>query len=487
MRPNRVIGVVLAAATLAACTGGGGGDSDTAATGPGGLSVAEATYGLAPDPGPDVRLADDVVIVGGGADSVRSVSSDALVWTIDADAPNADQLAIGSVMFLTGNGVGRVAGLERDGDALAVTLLPVQLTEIISDGSFAMEQAIDPSQLSVRITPDAPGALSVPEPLLPENREPVDMPGPGQAVGPRLAAAATPPASTLPPSTVGGASEFTIGNWSVEPSIASNQGALKFGYNSNGVVFGGEVVFGWDTPRIVAEVQVAGSKVVGGQMALAGINSMAIKLVAGSEVGLTGNVKARVEVPVEFNLPLNIDGIPFNISYRWKFIVETAFSAKNSTLSALGVYKVDGPLGMTISGNSVSVQTPTISVSKSMLQSLDGISIGVNGIVVAVQLKILMGLGTAHATAGPFVGINVSTGLTNGSSIGLIKCKSGSLQVEVAAGVGATLSTDAAKLIKDLAAKAGITVPAKVDLELGTKVPAFSRTGVVPNVPLCRG
>lgn len=494
MNLRRLLATGLAATVVVACTGGSSdGASPSADTATASVidAGAEATYGAAPNPGDGVRLADDVVIVGGGADSVRSVSADGIVWTIDADAPDADRLTVGSVMFLTGSGLGRVAKLEPQGDALAVTLMPVDLTEVIEEGSFAWEQGLDPSQLTVRVTPDAPGALSEPTTLLAANAEPVDVPGPGQSLAARAPGArapSTPPGTgKLPPAVRGGAGEFTLGDWSVEPSVSSTQAALKFGYTKSGLTLGGEIAIGWKDLKVIGNLTVSGGRVNSGLLSIEGLNSLALKIIGGSEVGQSGNIKARVEVPVEINVPAMVGGIPFVMSFRWKFIVETAFSAKNSTIEAEGAYRLVGPLVLGFSQGVTTLSVPTATRTKSLLNSLQGISVGVNGIVVAAQLKILFGIGGTHVMTGPFVAVNVSTGLTNGSSIGLIRCKQGSLTVEGASGVGLTVSPAAGSALAFLAEQLKIKGPSKLDLELGTKRTIFSRSGVVPDVPLCRG
>ncbi|PSK55062.1 hypothetical protein B0E53_07063 [Micromonospora sp. MH33] len=127
--------LAAAVAVLLALTGCGSPRADGRATGPGG--EAELRYGAAPAPGDGVTLQPDVVIVGQGGRSVRSVSADGLIWRLDAAARNTDRLARGVVMFVTGRGVGRVLDLAEEGSDLLVTIGPVDITEVVRDGSFA--------------------------------------------------------------------------------------------------------------------------------------------------------------------------------------------------------------------------------------------------------------------------------------------------------------------------------------------------------------
>ena len=84
----------------------------------------------------------DVVIVSGGSGVVRSVTDGGLTWRLDPDAGNADLLAPGKVMFVTGRGVGRVVDARRDDRVLAVTIGPVDITDVIQDGEFTSEQPV---------------------------------------------------------------------------------------------------------------------------------------------------------------------------------------------------------------------------------------------------------------------------------------------------------------------------------------------------------
>jgi hypothetical protein len=115
MLTRRALLVVAAATavllTATACSGPAPG----ATTGSRATGDAELRYGQAPAPNPAVTYQPDVVMVGGGAASVRSVTADGLTWRLDPRAGRADQLKPGKILFVTGRGVGRVLDARRDG------------------------------------------------------------------------------------------------------------------------------------------------------------------------------------------------------------------------------------------------------------------------------------------------------------------------------------------------------------------------------------
>src|SRR4051812_15141031 len=79
------------------------------------LTAAEQKYGVAPTPDPTVTYQADVIVVGGGADAIRAQSPNGFIWTIDAGAPHAADLAAGKIMFLTNRAVGRVLDVRKEG------------------------------------------------------------------------------------------------------------------------------------------------------------------------------------------------------------------------------------------------------------------------------------------------------------------------------------------------------------------------------------
>ncbi|MDM4777963.1 hypothetical protein [Micromonospora sp. b486] len=174
------------------------------------------------------------------------------------------------------------------------------------------------------------------------------------------------------------------------------------------------------------------------------------------------------------------------LKQTFKFLVSTAFSAKNGNLSATGQWGLHGPIGYVNS----SFLTPTFSVEKSIVQSIRGVSIGVEGIVVAAEFRFGFMIGLPVAGAGAFVGVVASIGLTNGSAAGrvglplagpAVKCRGSTLVLTVRAGEGLSVSEPLAKAIETVLK---VPIPNEVDF---LKKDIVNRTVVEPDVPLCRG
>ncbi|HUF53876.1 MAG TPA: hypothetical protein VMR52_08915 [Dehalococcoidia bacterium] len=151
--------------------------------------------------------------------------------------------------------------------------------------------------------------------------------------------------------------------------------------------------------------------------------SARVLLAAGDSDGLSYNRQIKTEIPVELSEQIWVGEIPVTLKQKFRLLVQTAFTAKNGNLSASGLWKLDGSLGF----NGQTLLTPEMTEEVSILESLRGVSVGVNGIVVAAEFRFGATIGLPVAGAGPWGSLTMSLGLTNGSSLGIVQCKQGRL------------------------------------------------------------
>ncbi|MGB9378798.1 MAG: hypothetical protein WCB04_14935 [Mycobacteriales bacterium] len=475
MRRTVALFVLMALTTASAC---GGHSAGATTPGRGGNSSAqqELAYGRAPTSGGGITYKPDVVIVGGGAGMVKSVSGDSLTWTIDSRAPHLRDLRPGKVMFLTGRAVGRVLKLAPHANTVAVTLGPVDLTDVISDGNIKVHTAINSSAMSFQTFPGVPG-VSVPAKTGTSNR-----PAPRWAMP---AAYTSAPGEALPPPTLGTSTEVSVGDFAVELgrkiTESEHEFSLKVGYTKKGVTVGLEFAAKLDAPTVDVDLALHGGALTRKDLRLDGLKELSVRLVSGSETGLAGNFKSRVEVPAEMTFPLPAGPVPLVASIRFKFIVETAFSARNATLKAVGKLVVAGPLGF--AGGTL--LTPTVTPTQTPADNVTGVSVGVNGVVIALQMKLVIGLGIPAALAGPFAAVTVSYGITNGSAIGIVQCRQSSLDVVLAGGVGFTIAPGELKIFELL--EGLLSLAPKLDSEYAAGTTSVvHRTDYQPKVAVCR-
>ncbi|MEQ4300124.1 hypothetical protein ABNF97_01815 [Plantactinospora sp. B6F1] len=468
--------VVVLLVGVGACGIRPGGDGE-----PGGaIAASEAgrTYGYGPSRDRSIRYQPDVVLVEAGPDAIRSASADGTTWVLDADAPGVDDLEPGRIMYATSRAVGRVVQARRSGDDFAVTLAPVTLTEVFRDAHFRSEQRFDEADLAYQEVPDLPGAVGVPAgSRSPEAVTPIGLDGTTVlTMNPvRLAPAG---GGRLPPARERNFA-VSVGEWEAQPYRTQGKLGLKIGYaaNENLKVY---IDFAMNVAdlRIRADVPISNGRIGSGTFAVDGIRSISVDVSAGAANGADDNRKVRVEVPVEINIP--VPGEPLVYSNTWKFIVTTGLSGRNTTVTAAGEWAVNGTLGI-IGGT---LQKPTLSVVRSIMDSITGISIGPSGLAFAVETKIQFGIGIPAAFAGPYAKLVVDLGVTNGSALGapLARCVSASLNAKVGGGFGITASSKAVEALKKL-------LPTKLKFELESEQlwPIHRAAQTLPNVPLCVG
>ena len=281
------------------------------------MTDAERRYGHAPTPDPTVVYQPEVVIIDGGARAVRGLGAIGLGCTIDARSTNAAELRPGLIALVTSRCAGRVLAVHRQGGQPALTLGPVEITDIVREGSFQLDQPIDLDDALVFEAPDWPGASSQLDPLqafegAPSQRRDFipDVWASGAApfvpasydaafdLGPRTALARlvsdSPVAREAP--IVG---KRMIGAW--------------MPLSENGVQFLGHATLHLATPRLRFVLQIRNGRVTRCEMEFHGAAGLTMGFEAASAAG--GNVNVLRDLPVDVTIPIG-GPVPFSVLLR---------------------------------------------------------------------------------------------------------------------------------------------------------------------------
>ena len=488
--------LVVALLGVAACSNQGDpsdrsqGDPSDRSSPQGTLALAERNFGVAPKQDPSITYQPDVVIVGGGASSVMSQSNSGLSVVLKADAPHVSDLTPGKIIFVTGRIVGRVVGTKHTGGGVEVYMTPVQLTDVVKDAHIKTDTPVDLAASTVyqgqnfdavpgsTNTQDNPGPSeqgAVQEGTVSSSGRPIDKPLPYEPANPTptntsltgddqqspggglstiqtppvhfvavtASAPLTPPLPTVPAeatAAIPAALAFpggtaVTGGYSMTP-VASGGVGVRLAHDKAGVKIIATLLLKLSTPTVHAEIIISHGRITYATMLLRGAAGLHMDFVAGSELGLTGNTQSQVAVPLDFSIPLG-GPFPLALSWRQQFILKTAFSARNSTLSAKADYTFGGGLGFTYRPGHFTVDTPgKLTAITDAVDTVDGISVGVNGLVLAYQAKVIIGIGAWGFVTGLELGFNASWGITNGSAIGIIKCRQATLTMTGTVGIG---------------------------------------------------
>ena len=249
---------------------------------------------------------------------VKGLGPDGLTWTIDASAARAGEIQPGKIVFLTSRVVGRVLGVTRQAGTLAVVLGPVEITDVIKEGTFSVQSSPSisrrpsstrrrtrparrrrPSRWRTSTGPAAPdrGRCWRPTPPTPVavaccHRE-------GSCRLPR-SSTASPRAGYLP---VQAPREVTILRFKCFPVIGSDGIGVHLSTDSGGIRMSGDVRLRLANPSLDFDLDIKGGKVRTALVKLSGAAGLLMKFEAGSEKGFQANVNERIVLPVDFSLP----------------------------------------------------------------------------------------------------------------------------------------------------------------------------------------
>ncbi|MFI9605007.1 hypothetical protein ACIHCX_35135 [Streptomyces sp. NPDC052043] len=380
----------------------------------------------------------------------------------------------------------------------------MEFTEVFREAHLILDQDVDGGGLHYLEIPDLPGAVTVPAnastdvATQPEKGAAKDaaqgIPTTARTVGqtPLRAAhsgrvgtvvangpvrRATAAGGMLPPAR---SSSVTadLGEWKAQPYRSPGAFGLKFHHKETaGLKIFVDFSLKTEKLHIRSDVPISGGHVAdGATFAVEGIKSVAISIAAGAANGVIDDSKICAEEPVQMTLP--IAGTPFAFNTCWKFSVATALGGNNTTVTAGGEWGLDSALG-TVND---SIVAPKVSMIKSIMDSMTGITVGVSGIATAVEFKVQVGVGVPASFAGPYAKLVLDFGVTNGSALGapLTRCVGATLDGKVGGGVGVSVSVVAMAALKKL-------LPTmKFQAQPESLTPFVHRQQTLPDLPLCK-
>jgi hypothetical protein len=424
------------------------------------LTAAEIKWGTSPTRNSEVTYQDDVVLIEHGAEAIRSMDPNGLAWTIDANAPHADEIKPDKIMFATGRAVGRVLAVERKGNDLAVTLGPVEITDVIKDCNISSEQPLDLGTMVAYSAPDYPGAVA-------DASQPSESSGarqtgedaatvavilPSGEVGPggslwdardssrfrsMLSSLAGSHSASAAPA--GDGAPLNISDFRITPFCCGGLGVKLVHDGSDGKITA-YAVLRLKSPSLRFNLVIAHGSVQTAEVELMGAAGLGVHFDAGTAAGVPGNINKTFFVPVDLSLPISGIGAPFAVTLRQTMTLTTFFTVQTATLSADGEYEFQGSISMGLHNGSWGASAPTsLTTKQSLLQSMGGASLGVNGLTFGYGGKVIVGIGAFGFVTGPYMGYNTVIGITKGSDMTMvasIPCRSAILDVSMRFGVG---------------------------------------------------
>jgi hypothetical protein len=430
------------------------------------LSEAERRFGVSPTFNKDVEYQPAVIVMERGAEAIRANSSDGMTWTLDANAPHAAEIQKDKILFATGRAVGRVLAVERKGDSLAVTLGPVELTEVFEKLHFSYHGDLDPSKMIAYYAPDSPGTYT-------------DLNAPGEpssnllAAPPRLygadevslrSAVWNPTDRTqytalkvaMPGIAAFGAlTDVSVKDYTLLPYCCGGLG-VEINYDKNGIKFIASAVLTLTNPHIDASLDILhGLK--NAFVDISGVGGLKVSIKGGNSGDVT-NLNAIIQLPLDLSYPIPVPitgiGTPFSVVFRQSIRVGTIFTTKGSTIDAKGEYQYAGAIRAGIRNEQPVAEGMKLSATVTDLaESVTGNAGGVNALLLAYGAKVIVGIGAFDFVVGPYAAIDASVGTTRGSDLqkGVVGyvCHSADVNLWMEAGVGYALPQVVVKAINE--------------------------------------
>jgi hypothetical protein len=384
------------------------------------LTAQERRFGVAPTRNSQVTYQPNIIIVENGSDAIRGTSGDGMIWTVDARTVVQHDIRPGRVVFLTSRAVGRVLAVEPAGDAIALTLGPVELGDVIRDCDIEFEQAVDFGQALVYRLAKMPGAVDDIPPIAWDAR----------ATGFRF---------------VSSTDDEDI---HVTDPLASLKGlGAQIHGSRKGTGLNGSVQMDMQQPRIGFKLVMSGAKVKVAELKVYGGVGLSIGFEAVNRDGSSANLSEQVQVPADISIPIG-GPLPLTITVRQQFLVQTAFGAPG-VLKARADYAYGGVLGVAYHEPYFAFEGPQgFSGRESLINSAQGVSLGVGGLSLTHQVKVIGGFGAFNFVVGPYVFLNSNANVTrHGDTDTLAHCIYAGFNMRVGTGVGYVIPQPVTKAI----------------------------------------
>ena len=418
------------------------------------LTPTQLQYGIAPQRDPRVTYASDVILMEEGDRAIRMAASDGMTWVFDASAAHVSEFQQGRIVFATGRAVGRIGQLLRSGNTVTVKLAPVQITEVIHEGHFLIDSDFDPQNLITYTAPDFPATLDLSKPSankalwvqgdqaphLVRTAAVVAPPVPAIGEAPQPGAVAFP--QPAPPPAIATPKPLNLSDaFKVYPLVGSDASVgLEYDYNSKGVYVksSGRLRFQGASIRFALDITDAKIRKFG--MELKGAAGMEFNFESHSAQDMFVNAHQLGELPIDMTLPIPVAGVPLALTVHTKFVLNTGFSAKTSTLAANAKYTLEGQLFIGWEDGSPAV-TPTLKpkTETDFGQTAAGVSVGINSMALDFMVQPMVGIGAFGFNTGVYIGVDFGGSVVSQSSIA-IPCRAGYMTGKVYSGVGYQLA-----------------------------------------------
>jgi hypothetical protein len=225
---------------------------------------------------------------------------------------------------------------------------------------------------------------------------------------------------------------------------------IKMYQEQHGVRVWITVVFKLIHPEVLFDAEIIDGSIKANLQVVGG-GGVTITLDAASSPNFQGNIHEIGLIPLDITIPIGTI-VPLSINLSQSVDVQSAFSAKTSTLHGEGGISLTGAIYAEYN-NGWKVTPPKAEVKQNLAGLVTGISVGINSMVFAVNQRVLVGVGAFGFSTGPFVNLTSSITSLKGSSIAttlvmpMAICTQGTFNMDLGAGIGYSMPKVVAAVI----------------------------------------
>jgi hypothetical protein len=233
--------------------------------------------------------------------------------------------------------------------------------------------------------------------------------------------------------------EINIDDFIFNPFCCGGLG-VKVVHNGNDVKIMTSLALYVNHPSVSWDLNITTKGIETAKFQLHGASGLQIHFEAGSPVGVSGNIHREFLVPVDLSFPILGAPVPIALTVHQSFLIRTAFTAKDATISSTGDYGFTGTIAMECHYSSCRASAPTVwTVKRSILDTMDGKSLGVNALIIGYEARIIVGIGAFGFVTGPYLGFGAFLGVTRGSDASdfiTTPCRKADMYISMHVGVG---------------------------------------------------
>ncbi|MGC4028508.1 MAG: hypothetical protein QM696_06530 [Steroidobacteraceae bacterium] len=160
--------------------------------------------------------------------------------------------------------------------------------------------------------------------------------------------------------------------------------------------------------------------------------------------------KLKVDIPIRFNIPVIVAGLPMVFQIGFDVIAQPALTTRNDTFDAEYDIPFSGSGTVQLEGDRFTVGG-TLAAQPNPLKTLAS-SIGVSAVLVALQApRVGLGVGIFGASSVVYIDLVSSATITSGGQLGLVPCHQYTLVTSINAGVDTRIALDVPGLGRFLA------------------------------------